>query len=90
MPKTNFLFSLIYSEQPKCEFKDTVDIKDFLKAEDSGEKNIFLKVLEVMTAPSEYNIYSTGPNDETGVSAIRYEGCLQEPKINISITLAGK
>lgn len=81
---------LIYSEQPKCDFKNTADIKDFLKAEDSGENNIILKALVLMTDPSEYNIYSTGPSDDTGVSAIRYEGCLSEPKINISITFAGK
>lgn len=75
---------------PTCKFTKSGDRKDFFQSEDSGPSNILLKALEVMLAPDTHDVYSISTSTETGLHATRYEGCLTDLGINISMTFAAK
>lgn len=79
-----------FLEYPVCKVVNSDDIANFMKNEDVGEHSILLKALDIMLSPEQYNLYSIEPNADTGVYAIRYERCLSDPKMNISISFSGK
>lgn len=71
-----------------CEVQETTDIEKSMHSNDAGPNGILLKTILSFKYPKLF--YPIERDFKDGIAVEQWEGCLEDPKINVLFSFAGK